>query len=191
MHCTAIMSPPPSTLLPLTSCLPETPLPPGCRMQNHRERVLVDGKAWCAFSFLNPQFAYTQHSQTLTNILINLINCWSSVVASVVLPQLCNLHCQLLPKTTREQRGVYRGRGGEGGETSSSKKIVSYIHCRLLSLDRRHDVSSGSLREGVRFAVGVRVLVLFYFVLGGLHKCLCANMSADNSFRGTHVNHGL
>ena len=22
-----------------------------------------------------------------------LINCWSSVVASVVLPQLCNLHC--------------------------------------------------------------------------------------------------
>ena len=24
---------------------------------------------------------------------IFLINCWSSVVASVVLPQLCNLHC--------------------------------------------------------------------------------------------------
>ena len=22
-----------------------------------------------------------------------MINCWSSVVASVVLPQLCNLHC--------------------------------------------------------------------------------------------------
>ena len=25
--------------------------------------------------------------------LFFLINCWSSVVASVVLPQLCNLHC--------------------------------------------------------------------------------------------------
>ena len=36
-------------------------------------------------------------SSTIQNIflfvVVSLINCWSSVVASVVLPQLCNLHC--------------------------------------------------------------------------------------------------
>ena len=36
---------------------------------------------------VNGDTACTQFSS------IFLINCWSSVVASVVLPQLCNLHC--------------------------------------------------------------------------------------------------
>ena len=31
--------------------------------------------------------------QTPVRFFVVLINCWSSVVASVVLPQLCNLHC--------------------------------------------------------------------------------------------------
>ena len=35
------------------------------------------------------------HPRTLESSLFFLINCWSSV-ASVVLPQLCNLHCLFL-----------------------------------------------------------------------------------------------
>ena len=34
---------------------------------------------------------------TYRGLLLSLINCWSSVVALVVLPQLCNLHILLWP----------------------------------------------------------------------------------------------
>ena len=40
-----------------------------------------------------------------------LINCWSSVVASVVLPQLCNLHCVFfffVDKTLEQRRMRYK-----------------------------------------------------------------------------------
>ena len=48
-----------------------------------------------------------------------LINCWSSVVASVVLPQLCNLHCFFFfSKERMNPHGIFMGEGKgeeEGG----------------------------------------------------------------------------
>ena len=46
------------------------------------------------FFFYGPIFLVHNFSK---DGIIFLINCWSSVVASVVLPQFCNVHCPFYP----------------------------------------------------------------------------------------------
>ena len=65
-----------------------------------------------------------------------LINCWSSVVASVVSPQLCNLHCQFL-----------KGKRGEVLPKIKAHSSVSRIPFFKKNEKKRHE----KRREGWLF----------------------------------------